>query len=355
MGRGRRRARSPVKVTACVVSWNSGSQLAGVLDSLLAQRYPDLEVTVVDNASTDASVAVARGYDVEVVANSRNLGFAGAANQGVEAAGRHGSDALLLCNFDVRLDRDYVARAVEALAADERRASVQGKLLRMSPAAGGRPLIDTTGHVAYTTRLFRNRGEGEPDDGRFDEPGEVFGTSGAVALYRSAALDDVACDGEVFDRDLFAYWEDVDLDWRLRLRGWRSWYTPLAVGRHERGGAGPRRSARVERLNFTNRFLVVCKNDAPRSLARSLPGVVVTSALKAGELALTVPSAFLLALTDVRLVPRALAKRRAVQALATVDPAAVAERWFEPFDYAGWVRTWWRRVRAEQASATPRG
>lgn len=335
-----------MRITACVVSWNSGTQLAGALDSLLAQRGVDLDVVVVDNASGDGSPALARRAGVAVLANDRNLGYAGAANQAVELAGRRGSDALLLCNFDVRLEPDYVARAAGALAADARRASVQGKLLRTVGARGGGAVIDTTGHVAFTTRLFRNRGEGQPDDGRFDTAGEVFGTSGAVALYRLGALADIACGGEVFDADLFAYWEDVDVDWRLQLRGWAAWYEPAAVARHERGGAGPRRSARVERLNFTNRFLVVCKNDAPRALARALPGVALTSGLKAAELALTVPSAFLRALTDVRLVPRAVARRRLVQARATVDPAAVVARWFEPFDYATWVRTWWRRVRA---------
>lgn len=336
-----------MKVTACVVSWNSGDQLAGALETLAGQRGVDLEIVVVDNASADGSPAVARRHGVELVANTTNRGFAGAANQAVEATRRHGSEALLLCNFDVRLDADYVARAAAALAAGERRASVQGKLLRPRPRAET-PLIDTTGHVAFRTRLFRNRGEGQPDDGRFDEPGEVFGTSGAVALYRLAALDDVACDGEVFDTDLFAYWEDVDVDWRLRLRGWGAWYEPAAIGWHERGGAGPRRSARVERLNFTNRFLVVCKNDAPAALARALPGVAVTSGLKAAELALTVPSAFLRALIDVRLLPRALAKRRRVQAGATVAAAEVVARWFEPFDYGHWVHAWWRRVKAER-------
>jgi GT2 family glycosyltransferase len=343
-----------VRVTACVISWNSGHQLAGALETLTAQTDVDLDVVVVDNASADGSVELARRHGVEVVANATNRGFAGAANQGVDLAARRGSDALLISNFDVRLRTDYVANAVAALAADPYRASVQGKLLRTEPAPDGRPVIDTTGHLAFTTRLFRNRGEGAVDDGRFDTAEEVFGVSGAVALYRLSALDDVAVRGEVFDTDLFAYWEDVDLDWRLALRGWRCWYTPEAQGWHERGGAGPRRSAVVERLNFVNRFLVVVKNDDPRSLARALPGVALTSALKTGELIATVPSAFLAALPDARKLPGALAKRRLVQAGARVDPAAVVERWFQPFDYAAWVRTWWRRVRRERAEGTGR-
>lgn len=341
-----------MRVTACVVSWNSAAQLGAALDSLLAQDGADLaEIVVVDNASADGSREVVRARpDVRLVANSRNRGFAAAANQGIAAARAVGSDAFLVCNPDVRLEPGYLAAATRALAADERRAAVQGRLWRMTGAGepilvDGRRVLDTTGHVAFVTRLFRNRGEGEPDDGTYDAADEVFGVSGALALYRLDALDDVACAGEVYDEDLFAYWEDVDLDWRLQLRGWRACYAPDAHAWHERGGAGPRRSALVERLNFSNRFLVVLKNDDGAALARALPGVAVTSLLKAGELAVTVPSAFLTSPRALRLVPAMVAKRRRVHATATVSPRAVVERWFGPFDYGAWVRTWWRRVR----------
>jgi GT2 family glycosyltransferase len=340
-----------MKVTACVVSWNGADQLGGALDSLLAQTHADLEVVVVDNASRDGSQALVRAYrDVRLVANTENRGFAGAANQGLASARTAGSGALLLCNPDVVLEASYLERALAVLEGGPRRAAVQGRLWRSTrgrpPEAAAPRLIDTTGHLAFVTRLFRNRGEGQPDTGQYDRSDEVFGVSGAVGLYRVEALDDIACDGEVFDEDLFAYWEDVDLDWRLRLRGWQAWYAPEARGWHERGGAGPRRSALVERLNFTNRFLVVLKNDDARAVLRSLPGIGLTTALKAGELAVTVPGAFLRSFTAARLVPRMLAKRRLVRRSATVDPVAVIDRWFQPFDYGAWVGTWWRRVRS---------
>jgi GT2 family glycosyltransferase len=332
-----------MKVTACVVSWNSAAHLPSVLSSLGAQTHSDFEIIVVDNASVDGSATLARGHpDVRVVGNSENRGFAGAANQGVALARANGSAALLVCNPDVILTPNYVERATKALGDDERRASVQGRLWRT-----GREdvrVFDTTGHLAFVTRLFRNRGEGMVDVGQFNEPGPVFGVCGCAALYRLDALEDVALHGEVFDEDLFAFWEDVDLDWRLALRGFHAWYTPDACGWHERGGAGPRRTAVVERLNFTNRFLVMLKNDDVPALLRALPGVTLTSTLKAGELALTVPSAFVRSMGAARLVSRMLAKRRLIHARATVDPADVVNRWFAPFDYHAWVATWWRRV-----------
>jgi GT2 family glycosyltransferase len=338
-----------VRVLACVVNWNTAEQLPQAIESLLSQDGL-AEVVVVDNASHDGSAEVVRRYpDVRLVANDENRGFAGAANQGVELARRGGHDALLTCNPDVRLEAGHVEHVVAALARGPRRASVQGRLWRMEPGPAGERIVDTTGHLAFRTRLFRNRGEGQPDTGQFDEPAEVFGVSGALALYRLAALDDVAVCGEVFDEHLFAFWEDVDLDWRLRRRGWEAWYEPTATAWHERGGAGPRRSAVVEELNFANRFLVLVKNDDPRVLVRDAGGVALTSVLKAGELAVTVPSAFVRSLGRARRVGAMLEKRREVQRTATVGNDEVLARWFEPFDYASWVRAWWRRVRREAA------
>ncbi len=158
-----------------------------------------------------------------------------------------------------------------------------------------------------------------------------------------SAAGTVGPDGR--DEDLFAFWEDVDLDWRAAMRGWSTWYEPRAVARHERGGAGPRRTARVEQLNFQNRLLTLVKNDSATAVRRALPGLVVTTLLKAGELLLTVPTAFLAALGEWRLVRVMWRKRAAVHGRATISSERVVERWFEPFDYRTWVRTWWRRVR----------
>jgi GT2 family glycosyltransferase len=345
---GRRR----VRVTAVVVSWNAAGDLPGCLDALLAQDHePPVDVLVVDNASGDGSreVLAAYGDGIRTRLNTTNRGFAGAVD---DALGETDADAVLLVNPDAVVRPDLVRRLSEALAADARRGAVQPKLLRPAPGPDGRPVIDTTGHVAYSTRLFGNRGEGEPDDGRWDRPGEVFGVSGACALYRRRMLDDLALpDGEgPFDTDLFAFFEDVDLDWRARRRGWSAWYEPAAVGVHERGGAGPRRTAVVERLNYRNRLLVVAANDHVPALLRALPAVLATTLLKTVDLAVTAPSALLGALCDlVRLGSRTRAKRAHVDATATVPAEDVVARWFGRFDYARWVRMWWRRVRGDVA------
>lgn len=345
-----------MRVTAVVVNWNGAGQLPGCLKALDAQDHPDLEIVVVDNASTDGSRDwLARWAERPlgtVVWNTVNRGFAGGVNDGLAVAT---GEAVLVANFDVRPRPDFARRALEALLADPRRGAVQGKLLRPVASPAGEPVIDTTGHRAFSTRLFRNRGEGEVDRGQYEEAGEVFGVSGALALYRRAMLKDVAIAGEVLDEDMFAYFEDVDLDWRARMRGWVAWYEPAAVAVHERGGAGPRRTRRVEQLNFRNRLLTLVKCDTGGALAQDLPGVVLTTALKAAELLATHPLALAGALGGVRLVLATWRRRRVVHRRALVESRAVVDRWFEPFDYREWVRTWWHRVRGRPPGRPPAG
>ena len=87
-----------------------------------------------------------------------------------------------------------------------------------------------------------DRGADQPDTGQFDTAGEIFGPSGAAAMYRRNALDDVALNGQYFDEDFFAYREDADLAWRCRLFGWTSIYVPTAVAHHRRRVTPERRA-----------------------------------------------------------------------------------------------------------------
>lgn len=337
------------RVTAIVVTYDSAQHVDGCLEALLAQDHP-LDVIVVDNGSCDRSVERARAFEaahpdrVTLVPLATNTGFSAAVNLAIERTDAH---AVLLCNPDARLAPDHVGHLVAALDADARLGSVQGTLWR--PQRAGLPAsIDSTGHRAFVTRLFGNRDEGRttPSPG-----GEVFGVTGAAALHRRAMLDDVAverADGslEWLDETLFAYYDDIDLDWRARLRGWRAAHVPLAVGVHERGGAVARRSPFVEECNAANRLLVLAKLDHRPSLLRVLPAVLVGTGLKLLWLGLTHP---VVVPRVVRRVARGWAptmrRRHWALATATTDPATVVAG-FESFDWRAWVRRWWDRVRS---------
>lgn len=350
-------------VTAVVVTWNAERDVDACLAALRAQDHPALDVVVVDNASTDATRAiVARhvaatrsgdvGNPVRLLQQDTNRGFAGAVNVGI--AGSE-ADAVLLVNPDATLPPDHVALLVAALAADTGLGSVQGTLLR---DGGPSAPVDSAGHVALRPRLFRNRGEGGTaaalPAGAVPPRGgpavvAVAGVTGAAALHRRAMLDDVAVPGaagtEWLDETLFAYYDDVDLDWRAALRGWRAAHVPSAVGHHRRGGAVARRSSLVEELNAANRLLLIAKLDAPGALARAAPAVVATTLLKFLWLVVVAPRAALCVPRRVRSGWAPTRRRRAHALARSVRSSTAVSHGFGRLDVRGWVATWWRRVR----------
>jgi GT2 family glycosyltransferase len=147
--------------------------------------------------------------------------------------------------------------------------SAVGKTLL--PADGGQRRLDSAGLFIDRSRHQYLRGHGEIDAGQYNQPGEVFGADGAVPLFRRRALEDVSVFGQVYDEAYFVYHEDVDLAWRIRLLGWKSWYDPLAIAEHDRSfKPGFRRPIppRLRRLAVRNRYLTLLKNEAPETWHR---------------------------------------------------------------------------------------
>jgi len=282
------------KFSVHVVSWNSARVLGEALDSLRAQTFKDFTLTVVDNASTDKSVDIVRERmpEATVLRNFKNLGFSAAHNQAIELArnrwtsddrkGRSSVDRyVLVMNPDVILTPEFLERLARGVDGRYDVGSACGKLMRVrrSRVEGGDPeftdVIDSAGLVMRRSRRAADRGAGETDGPAYAEPKEVFGVSGALALYRAEAVDMLReTEGEVFDEDFFAYKEDVDVAWRLRLLGWKSAYVPQAVAYHYRGTGGSEkaslfamfkrrlgRSAMVNRFSTRNHLLMLAKDD----------------------------------------------------------------------------------------------
>ncbi|MBX5442389.1 MAG: glycosyltransferase family 2 protein [Solirubrobacteraceae bacterium] len=213
-----------MRVAAVVPNFNGARWLPACLAALRAQTRPFDELIVVDNGSADGS-ADGLGPDVAVVRLGRNRGFAAAANAGLRATD---ADWVALVNSDVELDPGWLSAMLSATGADDV-ASVAGKMVRLDDPG----VIDDAGDFLRRDGVCEQRGRGHRDDGRWDEPGEVFSAcAGAALLRRGPAL---AVGG--FDERFFSYLEDVDLGLRLRLAGWRAVYVPAAVARHAGGGS----------------------------------------------------------------------------------------------------------------------
>ncbi|MCX7683043.1 MAG: glycosyltransferase family 2 protein [Anaerolineae bacterium] len=319
---------SDAPVAVVVVNWNHRRFLGECLEALRTQGQ-GLQVIVVDNGSTDGSPEwIADHYpEVRLLAFPDNRGFSRAFNAAV-----HRTDApwVLSLNPDVTVRPGFVAALVHAAARDARIGIVAPKLLW----ANNPTLLDSTGLFIDRRRRPYDRGQGEMDRGQYDAQTDVFGASGAAALYRRAMLEDVAPEGEYLDEDFFAYYEDADLSWRARLRGWRCVYAPEAVATHVRGWGDTLRKrghaakeSRGPRLALRNRYLMTLKNDAWRYVMADLPWILAAELPRLLYAALTVPGALLGLFDLARAWPAALRKRRAVRSRRTIDDALI-RRWF---------------------------
>ena len=313
-------------VSVGIVTFHPDALLARCIASVRAQDYPSLTLHVWDNATTPESQALVESLTEpgERTCSPENVGFAGGHNALITRAG--GTHYLCL-NPDAVLSDGYVRALVEALEAHATAGSATGRLLRLDDDR----TLDSTGIVMTPDQRHLDRGAGELAADRYlSGPEEIFGPSGAVAMYRRSMLDDVAWHGEFFDHAFFAYREDADLAWRAQWRGWSSLYVPSAIAWHRRRVTPERRSAlpaEINRYSVRNRFLLRVKNQSPGLAWRfAWPGLR-RDALVVGYVLLREWSSIPGLVDVVRLLPRMLAWRRHVLGRRRRTSAELA-RWF---------------------------
>jgi GT2 family glycosyltransferase len=294
-------------VRVVVVNFNGGDLTLRCLHSILATQWPQsaLRVVLVDNASADGVVARVRNAlpEVEIVESAVNLGFAGGANLGLRD--RRDARYVALVNNDAAVDPGWLAPLVDALEHDPALGAASPKILY-----AGQALIDNVGLEPGPWGRSADRGHGEPDDGRYDTPADVFAWCGAAVLLRSAYLDDVG----LFDDRLFLYCEDLELAWRGRERGWRYRAVPASVVRHVHAATTGEGSERQRFYSLRNSLLVAVRHasaaTALTAVGRSLGALAVAAVRRPHDVRLRARAfaGFL------RLAPAMLAARRADRA-----------------------------------------
>lgn len=305
-----------------IVTWNAAGMLPRCLGRLWEQAIENLELVAVDNGSADGSAELVEEFwpGATVVRMGRNVGFAAAAQRGIDET--HGA-AVALLNYDVSLGPGYLDRCLEVLDAEPEVGRVQGVLLRP-----GGDVVDSAGHVASRGRWIRNRGENQPVNSRQWSPARTFGVTGAAAVYRRTMLEDLAAvTGHVFDPVFFAYLEDVDLDWRANWRGWGAAVASGAMAEHVRSGSGARTTPALQRHIIKNRLLLIYRNEDPGSLVMNLPWIAGQMLARWALTLVTTPSA-LLGIVDFWQLRRGQrGARHAIKASRRVD-AGAARAWF---------------------------
>jgi len=257
------------EVAVALANWNGMDHVGHCLECLVDQTCPVSQIVVVDNGSTDGSrEEIARRFPgIDLLVNATNRGYAAGYNQAIAACR---APLILVLNTDVFLAPDWVDQAMAGLERHPGAAAVTGQLYERATER----LISGGFFLRRQVRI-RPAPLSEEDE-------EVFGATGAAALFRREALESVQVEGECFDEAYFAYGEDIDLWWRARLMGWSAWNVPGARGDHVGSGSLEGRLRFVDkpvefqRHTLKNRYLTVGKNATVGQLARLLPALILT-------------------------------------------------------------------------------
>lgn len=266
-------------VSILVLNWNGQHFLERCLLSLQAQTYRAFEVILVDNGSSDGSMgyvkerfsdwlAQAQLPHLRLLELSHNSGFSGG-NIAALAATSPASRFIATLNNDTWADAGWLSELVEALENNSKWGSACGPMLFASAHGQAAEKIASAGievrrdGLALDRKLGQNWQAGET-------PQEIFGPCAGAALYRRSALDAVG----FFDPAFFAYLEDADLAWRLRLAGWPTLYLPDAKVWHEYSGTGGQGSPFKNFQLGRNRVWVLFKNWPTGLLLRYAPRIL---------------------------------------------------------------------------------
>jgi len=314
-------------VAVILVNYNCGKFIKTFFDSLRKQTLPPKEIILFDNGSSDGSLEyISKMYpEVRIVKNQKNLGFSVPNNQGIRQTT---SEYILISNLDVILEPTFVEQMVIPLQGDVRIGWVAGKIYKLTDH-GPTQNVDCFAHHMQRDRYANaiSIRHPNPDDCYYKEPGIRWGAPACCALYRRKMLEEVAYQWEYLDEDFFAYFEDVDLDWRANLYGWLCYYQPSAVAYHVREGTKGVLEPRIMACLVMNRFFMMVKNDRLQDILRDGIPILKGTLFALRRMLRECPKASFYLFSKLSLFPRMLRKRRLISSKRKTSPENI-RKWF---------------------------
>jgi GT2 family glycosyltransferase len=304
------------RVSVIIPNWNGAHLLSTCLGSLERQTWRDFETLVVDNASTDDSVAlITRGFpNVRLLALDANRFFAGAVNAGIRATQ---GEYVVLLNNDTEAEPGWLAGLIHALKSSPHAGMAATKLRLFDQ----REKLHSAGDFYRLDGVPGNRGVWETDDGQYDDPcakPTLFGVCGGACAYRRSMLEDIG----LLDQDLEFNCEDVDLNWRARLAGYECVFAANAIVYHMLSATG---GGQLASYYVGRNFIAVVAKNYPGGLWRkhwrailAAQFTITRDALRAwrGQAA---RARLRGQIAGIWSLPRYLQKRRSIQALKRVS------------------------------------
>lgn len=245
-----------MNVSIIIVNWNGLKWLSECFSSLASQDYKNYQIIFVDNASRDGSVEWVKKYypKTKIVINKENLGFAGANNVGLQKAR---GEYVLFLNNDTRVTSTFLTELVKVLQSDSNIAGVQSKILLMDHP----DTHDSVGAYLTPTGVLYHYGFGKKNVKKYDKQIDLYTAKGACMMFRKSVLDEVAIDGNIFDPDYFAYFEESDMCHRVWLAGYKIVYAYKSVIYHKMGATSSQMdNTFIQYHSFKNRIRTYLKN-----------------------------------------------------------------------------------------------
>ena len=250
------------RVSVIISTYNGLRYLIPCLHALGMQTFPAFHLIVVDDGSTDGTYAVIRRDfpHVGIMRFPTNGGLARAQNAAIAACA---TEYVVLLNNDTEPEPQWLERLIATADAHPEAWAVAGKLRLWDR----RDVLHAAGDGFGADGIARNLGVWERDDGQWDDGRWLWGPQGGAALYRRTALRALSTDraGTPFDEAFFMYCEDVDLNWRARLAGYRTAFAPDAVVYHHLSATG---GGDLASYYVGRNTLAVLVKDVPATLLR---------------------------------------------------------------------------------------
>ncbi|NHZ86696.1 MAG: glycosyltransferase [Planctomycetia bacterium] len=245
-------------VSIIIPHWNGIDLITECLESLQKTSYPNVEIIVVDNNSSDDSVNHIRKNFTEVIIleNKQNEGYAGGCNRGSEFAK---GEFLLFLNNDTVHQPNWIEPLVQLLDENTQIAAAQPKLLNyyrkdlFDYAGGAGGMMDILVFPFARGRIFNKQ---EIDSNQYNSRKEIFWSSGTAFLVRKTAFEKAG----KFDELFFAHMEEIDLCWRFHLLGLDIWSEPSSVVYHKNAVSLPMYTEKKYYLNHRNSLIMLLAN-----------------------------------------------------------------------------------------------
>ncbi len=239
-------------ISIVTVNYNGAQHTVALLNSLQKISYPNIEVFVVDNASSQPYDEIVQKHAwVKLISSQENLGFAGGNNLALkEAKGKY----CLLINNDTEVPKGFLEPLVEQLERDEKCGCVSPKLL-YHHTPNTMQYAGSFGFNVYTGRAFA-RGSKQVDSGQYNTVEKTEIAHGAAMMFRSSLLKEVGLMAELY----FLYYEEIDYCERIKRAGYTIWYVGTSTVYHKESMSTGKSSPLKTYYLTRNRLLFIRRN-----------------------------------------------------------------------------------------------